>query len=146
MCFIFRGEIISNSLNINDPNSINENLDKSVDTWIFVPGYRTGINDNGTIGSFAKAVSLSGANIIMVNWTEWSFDFYPCIVKFHVEKVGRFVNIISNRLKAEGFSQEKIVYAGHSLGAHVVGIASRNLQRSIKRCLCMKMIISGDCC
>lgn len=124
-------------LNINDPESIRSNLDFNYDTWYLIPGFRTAVNMTGVIGSLAKTMSTQlPANVIMVDWTAWSSHNYFCIVRYLVQKVALYLAESSKKLISAGLPYDKLNYAGHSLGAHISGIASRNMANKASVCLC----------
>lgn len=65
---------------------------------------------------------MSDLNIIVVDWGNAANVNY-ILASYNVGMVGRYLTDFLNFLIDEGFSMDDMHLIGHSLGAHVVGIA-----------------------
>lgn len=68
-------------------------------------------------------------NVISVDWSEYSRKAYPEAVTY-VESVGLKVSQMINFLHAKGLNCSKLTLVGHSLGAHVMGLAGKSTTKS----------------
>lgn len=69
-------------------------------------------------------------NVIVVDWS--SISMRPYIwASNHVVPIARFVATMINFLVKHGMNPSQTILVGHSLGAHVVGIAARNANSDI---------------
>ncbi|XP_011691720.1 PREDICTED: pancreatic triacylglycerol lipase-like [Wasmannia auropunctata] len=69
-------------------------------------------------------------NVIVFDWSSISIGEYFW-AKGHVVKVARFVATMINFLVKHGMDPSQTILVGHSLGAHVVGIAARTADSDI---------------
>ncbi|KAL0123781.1 hypothetical protein PUN28_005949 [Cardiocondyla obscurior] len=69
-------------------------------------------------------------NVIVIDWSSISIRPYVWASK-RVVLVGRFVASMINFLMKHGMDSSQTTLVGHSLGAHVVGIAARNANSDI---------------
>ncbi|XP_011644471.1 pancreatic triacylglycerol lipase-like [Pogonomyrmex barbatus] len=69
-------------------------------------------------------------NVIVIDWSTISIRPYIWASR-RVPLVGRFVSTMINFLVKHGMDPSQTILAGHSLGAHVVGIAARNSNSNI---------------
>lgn len=69
-------------------------------------------------------------NVIVIDWSLISNRPYIWASK-RVMLVGRFVATMINFLVKHGMDSSQTMLIGHSLGAHVVGIAARNTNSDI---------------
>lgn len=85
---------------------------------------------------FANVISYTGYlqhsdyNVIVIDWSSISIRPYIWASK-RVVLVGRFVTTMINFLVKHGMDSSQTKLVGHSLGAHVVGIAARNADSDI---------------
>ncbi|EFN87734.1 pancreatic triacylglycerol lipase [Harpegnathos saltator] len=64
-------------------------------------------------------------NVIVIDWSNISMKLYIW-ASSHVEAVGKFVASMIRFLEKHGMDTSQATMVGHSLGAHVVGIAAHN--------------------
>lgn len=116
--------------------TINDHLNFSRPVVIFIHGWnQDGYEDFIEQMSTAYSKSTSKVNFLVVNWEALAFKNYftaAFSVKFIGEETGRLIYTISKnfadiQLKKNYF--DKIHIIGHSLGAHIGGIASKFLQK-----------------
>lgn len=70
------------------------------------------------------------SNVIVVDWG--SISRRPYIwASNRVVMVGQFVSTMIDFLEEQGADLSKTTLIGHSLGAHVVGLAARNAQSKV---------------
>lgn len=70
------------------------------------------------------------SNVIVVDWG--SISRRPYIwASNRVIMVGQFVSTMIDFLEKQGIDLSKTILIGHSLGAHVVGLAARNAQGEV---------------
>lgn len=67
-------------------------------------------------------LNVSDLNIIVVDWGNAAMVNY-ILASYNVASVGRILTEFLNFLIGEGVSMDDVHLIGHSLGAHVVGIA-----------------------
>lgn len=67
------------------------------------------------------------ANVIVVDWSEGCSGLYLTSV-YNVPKAGKLMASFVNWLVELGTPLSNFHLLGHSLGAHVVGIAGRNIE------------------
>lgn len=67
-------------------------------------------------------LNVSDLNIIVVDWGNAAMVNY-ILASYNVASVGRILTEFLNFLIEEGVSMDDVHLIGHSLGAHVVGIA-----------------------
>lgn len=72
--------------------------------------------------STSAYLNVSDLNIIVVDWGNAANVNY-ILASYNVAMVGRLLTQFLNFLIDEGFSMDDMHLIGHSLGAHVVGIA-----------------------
>lgn len=69
-------------------------------------------------------------NVIVVDWSKISMRPYIWASK-RVSMVGQFISTMIDFLEEQGMDLSKTILIGHSLGAHVAGLAARNAQSEI---------------
>lgn len=74
--------------------------------------------------SYAAYLQSGDYNVIVIDWSSISISGYVWASK-HVQMVGHFVATMMNFLAKHGMDLSQTTMVGHSLGAHVVGIAAR---------------------
>lgn len=102
-------------------------FDANRPTRIFVHGY---FGDSTTWEQYAKAyLDIGDYNFIGVNWTAGAKTLdYPLAAMHRVKAVGRVVAEFIDHLVGMGMSLNDLILVGHSLGAHICGIAGKNIQ------------------
>ena len=77
---------------------------------------------------FTAYLNVSDINIIVVDWGTAANVNY-ILASYNVAMVGRVLTEFLNFLISEGVSMDDVHLIGHSLGAHVVGIAGAYVKR-----------------
>ncbi|XP_055845479.1 phospholipase A1-like [Episyrphus balteatus] len=126
-----------------DPSSIqNSNFNASIPTRIILHGYRSS-SDAPVCSLIRDAIFNTGRsrNIICIDWSKIAQKTYPT-ARFVAPSVGEdlseFVNFL---LKNTKMSIDDLDFVGHSLGAHVGGIAAKHLKKQNKT---IRLIIGCD--
>ncbi|XP_076165997.1 phospholipase A1-like [Ptiloglossa arizonensis] len=70
-------------------------------------------------------------NVIVVNWSKISQKPYLWASR-RVLMVGQYVSSMINFLAQQGMDVSQVSLVGHSLGAHIVGLAARNAKGNVK--------------
>ena len=79
---------------------------------------------------FLALLQKGDYNVVVIDWSPISK--MPYIVAANsVRNVGKHVAYMLNYLMSHGMSPETTTLIGHSLGAHVVGIAGHNAEKKI---------------
>lgn len=73
--------------------------------------------------SFAAFLQSGDYNVIVVDWSKFTLRPYVYATS-HVKQVGKFVAQMVDFLEENGMDLKDLTLVGHSLGAHVVGLAS----------------------
>lgn len=73
---------------------------------------------------------MSDSNVIIIDWSSVSNLLY-ILAQSYVRQVGLEVSLMINFLAENGMSTENTTLIGHSLGAHVMGIAGYNSKEKI---------------
>lgn len=77
---------------------------------------------------FSAYLNVSDLNIIVVDWGNAANVNY-ILASYNVAMVGRVLTEFLNFLIGEGVSMNNVHLIGHSLGAHVVGIAGAYIKK-----------------
>lgn len=115
--------------NKNNMGTINFNADK--ETIFVVHGWVT--NYKMEMPQSVKDAYLKSrdVNVIIVDWSEISFRDYVN-AKFAVKTVGKIISgLIEFMIANVNLQMDKTGFVGHSLGAHVSGVAGAHLNGSI---------------
>jgi len=85
-----------------------------------------------TFAAFCTAAYIvhGDYNIIIVDWSNISMKPYIWASN-HVKIVGEFVSIMIDFLHERGMDLSQTTLVGHSLGAHVVGLAGRKAKGEV---------------
>ncbi|XP_076272392.1 pancreatic triacylglycerol lipase-like [Rhynchophorus ferrugineus] len=89
--------------------------------------YQSGVNTD----IITPLLAYDNVNIISVDWSSYSFLLYT-LARLNVPNVGKTVGyFIESMLSNYDYSADDIVVVGHSLGAHVAGIAGKKLNGTL---------------
>lgn len=72
----------------------------------------------------AAYLNQDNYNVIVIDWSKISISTYVWAVT-RVKMVGQYVSTMLDFLEKEGMDLSTTTMVGHSLGAHVVGLAAR---------------------
>ncbi|XP_043258017.1 uncharacterized protein LOC122400559 [Colletes gigas] len=70
-------------------------------------------------------------NVIVIDWSKLSKTIYPYAVK-QVITVGKYVSSMIDFLQKQGMDVSRLTIAGHSLGAHIAGLAGHYAKSKVK--------------
>lgn len=96
-------------------------------TRIFVHGY---FGNTATWKQYAQAyLEVGDFNFIAVNWQAGAMTLdYPLAALHRVKDVGNVLAEFIDDLVAMGLNLDDLIIVGHSLGAHICGIAGKKVQ------------------
>ncbi|CAH1955698.1 unnamed protein product [Acanthoscelides obtectus] len=96
-------------------------------SFILIHGWHSASNSPFD-GEIVKALLKEhDVNVIVADWSPIAKDIY-IVVKFNVPTVGKYVGyVINNITEKYGPIEKNLSFVGHSLGAHVAGVAARYL-------------------
>lgn len=80
---------------------------------------------------FAAYLKHGDYNIIVIDWSKISIKGYIWASN-RVKRVGEFVSRMIDFLSNHQMELSETIVVGHSLGAHVAGIAARNAKGEVK--------------
>ncbi|XP_053686036.1 phospholipase A1-like [Sabethes cyaneus] len=96
---------------------------------------------HGWMGSYESAVgeplaleflSQGQYNVLVVDWENSASSLlYPAVVRYRVPKVAELVAALIDNLLQFGQTSDQIGIVGHSLGAHIAGLAGRRVKQQI---------------
>ncbi|XP_055859356.1 phospholipase A1-like [Episyrphus balteatus] len=117
-----------------DPSSIQlSNFNASHITGIILHGYRSS-SDEPVCSLIRDAIfkTKRPRNIICIDWSKIARKTYPT-ARFVAPSVGKDLSMFINfLLKHTSMSMKNLYVVGHSLGAHVAGIAGKHLKEQNK--------------
>lgn len=99
-------------------------------TWSFLSALNQIIANALSLFVTAAYIQHGDYNVIVIDWSKITFRPYVWASN-HVKKVGHFVSTMINFLAKHGMDLSKTTMVGHSLGAHVVGIAARETEGNV---------------
>lgn len=112
----------------NDTGSVtNSNFNPGHPTRLLIHGW----NQNGKSEVLVKIrhsyLSVGDFNVIAVDWGEGAQTINYITARYYVEPVGRVTSqMVDTLVKAFGVSLDSINVIGHSLGAHIAGVAGKH--------------------
>lgn len=120
-------------LNLRDAKEMSFTLENPVHfdsnrpTRIFVHGY---FGNSDTWEQYAKAyLEADDYNFIGVNWRAGATTLdYPLAAMHRVKAVGKSVAEFIDHLVGMGMNMNDLILVGHSLGAHICGIAGKKVR------------------
>ncbi|XP_037028513.1 phospholipase A1 VesT1.02-like [Bradysia coprophila] len=118
-------------------SDMSKNLDFKLDFAFLVHGWGSLFNvsdEGGTPYKIGLAwVKEKKTNFCGIDWRELASDDYINAALKHVQTVGKqFAAFMLSLLKKSGKTADSISIAGHSLGAHVSGLAGQTIYESTK--------------
>ncbi|XP_029174266.1 phospholipase A1-like [Nylanderia fulva] len=118
-------------LYVNDQDTLkNSDFDPTKPTRFIAHGW---MNSGSSPACFLirdAYINNEDSNVIVIDWSKITLRNYVWATN-RVVMVGEFVSTMINFLAKQGMDLSKTVLIGHSLGAHVVGIAARNAEGEI---------------
>nr|CAD7409447.1 unnamed protein product [Timema poppensis] len=113
------------SLSVGDVSTL-ANFNPDLSTKIIVHGWLAGPKD---MDDSREAYLATGQdlNVVMVDWTAGANNILYNLAKDDVVSVGERIAALLDFLSEQGLDQNKVHITGHSLGAHIAGVAGNRL-------------------
>ncbi|KAL6432562.1 hypothetical protein ACFW04_006852 [Cataglyphis niger] len=126
-----KNSIIPRTLYVNDKNSLkSSNFDPSKPTRFITHGWMNSRSSLACLLIRDAYLKNEDSNVIVVDWG--SISRRPYIwASNRVVMVGQFVSTMIDFLEEQGMDLSKTILIGHSLGAHVAGLAAFNAQSKV---------------
>ncbi|XP_072747044.1 pancreatic triacylglycerol lipase-like [Anoplolepis gracilipes] len=122
---------VPQSLYVNDEYVLkNSNFDPTKPTRFITHGWMNSRNSPACYLSRDAYVKSEDCNVIVIDWSKISIRPYIWASQ-RVGIVGQFVSTMIDFLEEQGMDLSKTLLVGHSLGAHIVGLAARNAQGKV---------------
>uniref|UniRef100_A0A182QPV8 Lipase domain-containing protein n=1 Tax=Anopheles farauti TaxID=69004 RepID=A0A182QPV8_9DIPT len=110
---------------VDDPR-IAQKVDPSKPIVFLTHGWTDNVNRTWVKQTVADYVRLIGGNICAVDWSPLALVEYNLAAR-NTPKVGRYLGKFVQFLLSKGFSISQVTLVGHSMGAHISGIAGAYL-------------------
>lgn len=75
-------------------------------------------------------LAVGDFNIVVVDWSPYSTQNYV-VARTKSKAVGEYVGLMINYLVDMGMDIDDLIVMGHSMGAHIAGVASRNANSTV---------------
>nr|CAD7432022.1 unnamed protein product [Timema monikensis] len=113
--------IIPSVITVNDASSLG-NFDSSHETKIVVHGWQSSAL---TLEEIRSAYISSGeaVNVIMMDWSSGASNLVYEVCVGYVVPAGEYLATLIDFLVSQGMDPAKLHIVGHSLGAHIAGVA-----------------------
>ncbi|KMQ93906.1 pancreatic triacylglycerol lipase [Lasius niger] len=122
---------VPNTLYVNDKNALkNSSFDPTKPTRFIIHGWMNSRSSSACVLIRDAYVKNEDDNVIVVDWSKISFRPYIWASR-RVGLVGEFVSTMIDFLEKQGMDLSKTVLIGHSLGAHIVGLAAHNAKGEV---------------
>ncbi|XP_065090093.1 lipase member H-A-like isoform X2 [Ochlerotatus camptorhynchus] len=100
-------------------------------TMILIHGW-LGSSESEVIEPLAKDfLEQDNFNVLAVDWEKGAQTLLYPVARYRVPKVGKLVAAVVDRLLDFGQTPDQIGIIGHSLGAHIAGLAGKNTRRKV---------------
>ncbi|KAF7398913.1 hypothetical protein HZH66_006810 [Vespula vulgaris] len=117
--------IYPDAISINDLESLKKsNFNFNRPTRIITHGWMNSHNSDSCILIRDAYLNQGDYNVIVIDWSKISINPYLWTSR-RVKMIGQYVSTMLNFLEKEGMDLSTTTMVGHSLGAHVVGLAAR---------------------
>nr|CAD7398090.1 unnamed protein product [Timema cristinae] len=113
------------SLSVGDVSTL-ANFNPDLSTKIIVHGWLAGPKDMDDSREAYLATSQD-LNVVMVDWSAGASNILYNLAKDDVVSVGERIAALLDFLSEQGLDQTKVHITGHSLGAHIAGVAGNRL-------------------
>ncbi|KFB41920.1 AGAP000687-PA-like protein [Anopheles sinensis] len=110
---------------VDDPR-LAEKLDPSKPIVFLTHGWTDNVNRTWVKQTVADYLRLIGGNICAVDWSPLALVEYNLAAR-NTPKVGRYLGKFVQSVLKKSFSIEQVTLVGHSMGAHISGIAGAYL-------------------
>ncbi|XP_015585265.1 pancreatic triacylglycerol lipase [Cephus cinctus] len=116
---------------INDSKTLSEsNFDPSKPTRIVTHGWKNSYKGESCVLIREAYLKHRQYNVIVVDWSKISVNLYT-VAMSGVKKVAAQVGQMIDFLATQGVDTTTTIVIGHSLGAHVAGIAARQAKSTV---------------
>ncbi|XP_062561796.1 phospholipase A1-like, partial [Armigeres subalbatus] len=100
-------------------------------TMILIHGW-LGSSESEVIEPLAQELlEHTNLNVLAVDWEKGASTLLYPVARYRVPKVGKLVAAVIDRILDFGQTPEQIGIIGHSLGAHIAGMAGKSTRRKI---------------
>nr|CAD7448806.1 unnamed protein product [Timema bartmani] len=124
-------------ITVNDASSLG-NFDSSHETKIVVHGWQSSATKMDEVRS-AYISSGEAVNVIMMDWSSGASNLVYEVCRERVVPSGEYLATLINFLASQGMKTANLHIAGHSLGAHIAGVAgNRQTSGTVGRITGMK--------
>ncbi|XP_058063451.1 phospholipase A1 3-like [Anopheles bellator] len=110
---------------VDDPQ-LAQKLDPSKPILMLAHGWTDNVNRTWVKQTVADYIRLIGGNICAVDWSPLALVEYNLAAR-NTPKVGRYLGKFVQSLLGRGFNINQVTLVGHSMGAHIAGIAGAYL-------------------
>lgn len=114
---------------INDQD-VHYKLDVSKPLLFLTHGWTDNVNRTWVKDIVGDYVTYIGGNICAVDWSRLALVEYNLAAR-NTPKVGRYLAKFVKFLLKQGFSMDQLTLVGHSMGAHISGIAGAALDGAV---------------
>ncbi|CAG2066036.1 unnamed protein product, partial [Timema podura] len=108
-------------ITVNDASSLG-NFDSSHATKIVIHGWQSSATNMDEVRS-AYMSSGEAVNVIMMDWSTGASNLVYEVCRERVVPSGEYLATLINFLVSKGMNTANLHIAGHSLGAHIAGVA-----------------------
>jgi len=106
----------------------NSHFNANKPTIFVVHGYMNNVDSEVIQGIKNSFMEVSDVNFIGVDWSLIAINLIYTVAADETGNVGRYLAQFADFLVENGAKKEDFHFIGHSLGAHVVGIAGANMK------------------
>ncbi|XP_058467070.1 lipase member H-B-like [Malaya genurostris] len=114
---------------VNDLN-VHHKIDVAKPTMFLTHGWTDNVNRTWVREIVSDYIHHNGGNICAVDWSHLALVEYNLAAR-NTWKVGRYLAKFIQFLLAEGLTIEQVTLVGHSMGAHISGIAGAALEGKV---------------
>lgn len=108
------------------------NFDKTLSTVIYIHGYDESLVSESTQTVIESYLIRNDHNIILLDWSSLADGNYIIDAAVNVKKVGKYLGKILSQFIQTGVIIERLHLVGHSMGAHIAGLAGKYLTKRFK--------------
>lgn len=114
---------------INDPN-VHYKLDVSKPIMFLTHGWTDNVNKTWVKETVGDYIEHIGGNVCAVDWSRLALVEYNLAAK-STPKVGKYLAKFIKFLLKQGLTMDQVTLVGHSMGAHISGIAGHALDGTV---------------
>ncbi|XP_046490572.1 pancreatic triacylglycerol lipase-like [Neodiprion pinetum] len=106
------------------------NFNASNPTRFVVHGWQNSKADQVCTSIRDAYLAVGDYNVIVVDWSAHALSDYVT-ARTKIVTIGEYIGLMIDFLEAMGSSVEDMIIAGHSLGAHISGVAGRSASNTV---------------